>query len=408
MVRPVKREPGAGAQVDARGGGGTPGAEDQEGGDAREQVMERRLLRSRYLAVKNLIVESWVGDVFSWLMWFPPSVRLVLFLLTDEREDISRVDSDRFRSIITEVETLHQQVQKPREQVADAEALLDIANTLVTSVRSQSNDGLTPSDFVTAMLQNFGQQLGTIAEGTHIRWRDVGLAVSHAFRRVPGCCTMLGPMNTELKQRKTVVHRKRTRPTESARPEELQNTEKEERTDTDRNMSTMFDILRRNRGVKLENLVLNRVSFAQTVENIFALSFLVKDGRAEITIDDNGYHLVVPRNAPQASAVASGEVSYNHFVFRLDFKDWKLMTNVVGTGEELMPHRSGPSTFRSSEVEPRSEDSQSAPPTTPIRKLTRNRGLVIHEHSVMEESPEHDASGNKDPSTKKGKRLFRR
>ncbi|KAK1307502.1 hypothetical protein QJS10_CPA10g00091 [Acorus calamus] len=359
--RVVKREPGStsrAAEMDRKGKAETGG-----GSSDKQGVTERRVIRSRYLNLKSVI--------------------------NDERDDIFKADTDTFKSIISEVENLHQLVQNPREQVADAEALLDIANSLVTSVKSQGNEGVSPSDFVTALLRNFGQQSEENAR-ERMSWMDVGTAVSHILKKVPGCCTMLGPMNTEMAQRKVANPRKRTRPIQSTRPEELDEAVKEEKTDTDKNMSAMFDILRRKRIVRLECLVLNRVSFAQTVENIFALSFLIKDGRVEIKIDENGQHLVLPRNAPAANAISSGEVQYHHFVFRFDFKDWKLMKNSVGVDEELMPHRTGSTMPGSSQAAPVPEETRRTGPTTPIRKLSRNRGLVIQEQLVVEDSPEND------------------
>lgn len=85
-------------------------------------------------------------------------------------------------------------VQKPREQVADAEALFDITNTLVTSVKAFNNEGVTPADFVNCLLRDFGQDGGSSSSQNEsrssIRWKDIGQVVSHVFRSPPGCCTM--------------------------------------------------------------------------------------------------------------------------------------------------------------------------------------------------------------------------
>ncbi|KAL3632245.1 hypothetical protein CASFOL_025229 [Castilleja foliolosa] len=127
-----------------------------------------------------------------------------------ERDDMSKVDSEAFRTMIEEDDNLHQLVQNPREQVADAEALFDITNTLVTSV--------THWDFGLGGGTSSSQDEAT----SLIRWKDIGRTVSHVFRGAPGCLTMIGPMNTELKQRKNAIHRKRVRPTENERPEEFE------------------------------------------------------------------------------------------------------------------------------------------------------------------------------------------
>ncbi|XP_051138733.1 non-structural maintenance of chromosomes element 4 homolog A-like [Andrographis paniculata] len=389
MVRPVKKETASGIGRTTRSSAGN--VNESHGTTSSSTVEdgagERRVLRSKYLSFKNRI--------------------------SDEKEDISKVDSEKFKSMIEEVDNLHQLVQKPREQVADAEALFDITTSLVSSVKACRNEGVTPSDFISCLLRDFGQQSGASSSHTEgggmVRWKDIGQVVSDAFRDAPGCRTMIGPMNTELKHRKNVAQRKRSRPAEDTHPEELDETVNKEKTDTDKNMATMFNILRRNRKVKLENLILNRNSFAQTVENLFALSFLVKDGRAEISVDDTRCHLVSPKNAPAASAILSGETAYCHFLFRFDFKDWKLMLDSTVAGEELMPNRAevDETNMGGGGAQASRAEGEAAMPTTPIRKLCRNRGLVSQERSVVEDSPENENVSSGGRAIRKGKRRVR-
>ncbi|KAJ1403334.1 Non-structural maintenance of chromosome element 4 [Sesbania bispinosa] len=189
--------------------------------DADNQTLhDRRDLRSRYLAVMNKI--------------------------NDEREEIAKPDSDAFDLIFGEMESLHQLVTNPREQVADAQVLLDFTKTLVESAKAHAHGGLTPSDFVTHILKKFGGQGGTSTGRNSIAWKDIGVAVSNIFGVCYGCSTMIGPIDAKTKQRKVINRNKRVRSTELARPEEL------------------------GEGLKEE----------------------IKDGRAEIKVDEAGRQLV--------------------------------------------------------------------------------------------------------------------
>ncbi|XP_023751578.1 non-structural maintenance of chromosomes element 4 homolog A [Lactuca sativa] len=317
-----------------------------------QNYIQRRVLRSGYLSIQSYI--------------------------RDRSDEIAAASSNKFISIIDEVDEMHHLVNKPREQVSDAEALRDLANTLVASIRVHSTGSVTPSLFVSSLISQFGKKESTeITETAQIQWKDIGLHASHPlFMTFQGSCTMIGPMKQDVKPPKILVKRKRSRSSvkeEKVKPEEIEETVSKEKTNTEKIIASMFDILKTNTNVCLENIILNRVSFAQTVENLFALSFLVKDGRVMITVNEKGSHYVSPRNAPSAGMMSSGKVAYSHFVFKFDFNDWKLMKDLVAGGSELMPHRTKIDSCGGCESEP--DLKRNNHPTTNIttQKVSRNQ-----------------------------------
>ncbi|KAK6773552.1 hypothetical protein RDI58_028790 [Solanum bulbocastanum] len=381
-------------------------------GFTEQPISQARVVRCKYSAIQNSISEG--------------------------KDDIGSVDSEKFKEIMNEIENSHNEVKKPREQVADAEALFDLTRTLVASVKSHSADDVIPYIFISSLLEAFGPRSAKHEKGLSpneniVGWKKLGRAVSPIFRNGRGCHTMIGPMNCEVKQRKYTTRKPRIKVYLHTQPKQLDVTE--EKTDTDSNISTMFQILRKKKRVKLENVIMNRNSFAQSIENLFVLSFLVKDGRVVIDVDENGSHLLfcfflsnvlpfsAPRNGPDANLVKSGGVKYSHFVFRLDFADWELMKNAVPEGEELMPSRdiSMNPVFTEANKPNRDilvnpvfteankpvvmDDSQRMLPITWVKKLSRNRGKVLHKASEVDSAPDNgDASignGNGNGSLKR-------
>ncbi|CAI5523428.1 unnamed protein product, partial [Closterium sp. Naga37s-1] len=73
--------------------------------------------------------------------------------------------------------------------------------------------------------------------------------------------------------------------------------------------------------VQLPQLLLSRTSFAHTVENMFALSFLVKEGRVGLTPDPT-FGAAVDLRPPTEPASGSAQPK-GQFIMRLDINDWK-------------------------------------------------------------------------------------
>lgn len=64
----------------------------------------------------------------------------------------------------------------------------------MTSIRSQSNEGVTPSDFVSCLLREFADinvsMQSEEQDLVSVSWKDIGLSVSSIFMNGHGCRTM--------------------------------------------------------------------------------------------------------------------------------------------------------------------------------------------------------------------------
>jgi hypothetical protein len=195
----------------------------------------RRLKRERIKANENVAEEF---DSSSGRINICSEFLKLKSLINEKKDDLMNIDSDRFYSILHEFNKLHEQVMRPREHVVDAEALVDLTHTLAESVKSQVNEGVTPSQFVSSLLKHYAHP-----PNTSIDWNNLGIVVSPIFLTAHGSSTMLGPMENQLKQHKTYVSRKRAPlTTTTSRPEQLDDVVGGEKTDTDKNMLTMFNI----------------------------------------------------------------------------------------------------------------------------------------------------------------------
>jgi len=84
-------------------------------------------------------------------------------------------------------------VQKPREQIADAEAVMNLTNSFLGSVKaSNRKTGTSPAAYVGAILATFGKRTASTDDEApvEIDWGKLGLAAIGFFREAPGVATM--------------------------------------------------------------------------------------------------------------------------------------------------------------------------------------------------------------------------
>lgn len=91
--------------------------------------------------------------------------------------------------------------------------------------------------------------------------------------------------------------------------------------------------------VNLLDFTINPHDFGQTVENLFYVSFLVREGNARIAKDEHGLPLLLPAQPLGVSDQREKNVQKHQAVFSIDYPTWQMFIEAFDIHEPIIPHR---------------------------------------------------------------------
>eukprot|EP00842_Homolaphlyctis_polyrhiza_P001374 jgi/Hompol1/2237/HPOL_002159-RA len=153
---------------------------------------------------------------------------------------------------------------------------------------------------------------------------------------------MYGAIAVQIKQREK---RQRTArlvkdPSKLRRPEELQEDDiVQQENETSASVQMLYTLLNTVEPIPFFRFILNPNSFSQSVENLFHLSFLIRDGLASLEQDDNDGELMLSTDSePTEQDIQEGTVKIQQ-IMNFDMNMWEDAVKAYGIVDSIIPHR---------------------------------------------------------------------
>lgn len=223
-------------------------------------------------------------------------------------------------------------------------------------------------------IDEFIGRLVTFCGDDNSNLKRLGALCTRHSIRPPTCDFMLGPLQVERKERNARARDAQRRSRAALiRPDNL--TEKETAGAANSNTTTKTTVvigklLAKNSPMDLFSFIINPVSFSQSVENMFSLSFLVKEGRAGLYENEEGMQIVrhIDQDDPTSSIPAhlrtqtqgldndvamsnaepDGWEERQQGVMTLDIATWKEAIEILDLTSSVIPHRKETDKIRTS------------------------------------------------------------
>ncbi|KAJ3514329.1 hypothetical protein NLJ89_g2436 [Agrocybe chaxingu] len=256
-------------------------------------------------------------------------------------------------SQVHEADKLFNKVKGPQEATLDSHLLLMASNMGAQKARAmKSGSGAFDiDDFVSKLLRfmsgqkNLEDDLPEDSDGEDIPdqpaldWDRIGRKAMAKSRRIPAMGFMLGPLSIEQRKRAQVKRSKLEKNKEDERkPQELKEEDiSRSQNETTKNVATLKAILDELGPVNIFTFVVNPNDFAQSVENIFYLSFLIRDGTVAFETQD-GEPIIYSCEQPKDEDYEGG-LQKRQMVLEFDMATWKRAIEVFNITEATIPQR---------------------------------------------------------------------
>ncbi|KAJ7178410.1 Nse4 C-terminal-domain-containing protein, partial [Mycena crocata] len=257
----------------------------------------------------------------------------------EHQNNLNDYSAQQLTEHVKKADELFHKVKGPQEATLDSAFLLMASNMGAQKARAmKSGSGsFDIDDYVSKLVIFMGGSKplnvddesdgeDTEVNGAHLEWDRIGRKALAKSRRVPAMGFMLGPLSIEQKKR-TVTKRAKFEKdkAEMRKPQELKEEDiARSENETTKNVATLEALLVEEEGpINLFKFVINPNDFAQSVENIFYLSFLIRDGKVALETQEDGQVIIFICQQPDDNDYISG-LKKRQIVLEFDKATWEV------------------------------------------------------------------------------------
>ncbi|KDN50373.1 hypothetical protein K437DRAFT_255077 [Tilletiaria anomala UBC 951] len=303
------------------------------------------------------------------------------------QEGMANIDFEQLNEIVKDTNRLYEKVKAPAEGVLDSRLLMNVADmghALAKSLRTETS-GFDLDDYINkvALYINTGgaramdasgrgkgrgsngrQRRRATAAGSDVddeddseddeievaddwQWDKLGRTAARWSRRAPMMDFLNGPLKSEYNKRQVQRRQKIDRAAVVERPQELGEGDIEKSAnETTKQVMTIHKLLRDQGadGVSMFDFAIDPKSFGNTVENLFYISFLIRDGKTQLVMpgEESNANGVVPKLRVREPAEEEDYVAglrKQQIVLELDMDTWKGLIETHNLTRCIIPTR---------------------------------------------------------------------